>query len=330
MRQPLIALAFAIGATGLWASTAISHTPMTGLTPDLVLQPSIDQIDSTLKETVKAAQLKDGDIAERGRAIAELQTATDADVDQVLQALHDDGNESMLIRTWAAAARVNRTTDLDGLMALAHLPGQYPAVSRPYQMRAEVLAGDIKDAEGALFAISRYPQLRTTLASVVVEAPGDSLLRALLHSEDQQVRYQAASFYAAKAQQVGHDTAGTTYANAISYRSASKEVPWAGGALYVPGIQWPKAEARDTMRALVAWQIWAYENGQETERQQAVNNLQSVGLIRAAGWSGSFYGTNEQIMQAFAGVAGKNELESILKKQGLAKNPRYSAFLGRI
>ncbi len=95
-------------------------------------------------------------------------------------------------------------------------------------------------------------------------------------------------------------------------------VPWDGGALFVPSIQWNKDDARSLVGSLIRWNLWCDIKGKSDEQRQIHNNIRSLGLANAAG-----YQIREAVTEcnswlvAWGKAMGKDEIESILQQQNV-------------
>jgi len=272
--------------------------------------------------------IEGGDIARRGWAIVALGEIGGDDVDAKLKSIHEDGNQSMLIRTWAAAARVYMTESTDGLIKKASLVQQFPALGRPVGMR--IVDGLRKDKEASvedMISISlKISQLNKALAPAIMAAGAEKLTDVMVTAEDQQVRRQAAAYLGTLFAQ-GEKTVPDVVNRAYQFDPEAKEVPWSGGPLFVPGISWPKEQAQALVKNLVAWHVWLDRKGGSAGQKQIHNNIRSLSLARAAGYNSPGFreiGTVEWLMiigQAF----GKEAVLDILKEQGLEDNAKYLA-----
>jgi hypothetical protein len=94
-------------------------------------------------------------------------------------------------------------------------------------------------------------------------------------------------------------------------------VPWAGGALFVPGVKWEQGPARDLVGNLIRWMLWADLKGSADLHKQIHNNIRSIGLARAAGYQPTWSDVDVKgWLKVWGGVVGKAELTAILEQQG--------------
>ncbi len=94
-------------------------------------------IGSALSATVGslAQQARHGSLTARGEAIIALSAQRSPAADAALRELHEDEGQDMLVRTWAAAARIQQATSLDELLALSELLQTFPALARPIRLQ---------------------------------------------------------------------------------------------------------------------------------------------------------------------------------------------------
>ena len=123
-------------------------------------------------------------------------------IGEELKKLHNNPNHPMLVRTWAAAARVNLAQSADELLAMARsLANRFPAINRPLGKRlAKIFAagsGDAKKrAEQMLAAVSRMWQLRKVLTPAILAVGPKALLEVMVTGADNNIRRQAAAYLA--------------------------------------------------------------------------------------------------------------------------------------
>ncbi|MCA9270512.1 MAG: hypothetical protein KDA41_18650, partial [Planctomycetales bacterium] len=289
----------------------------------------IERADES-KEQLKGEAIEGNDLTRRGWAIVALAEIGGDDVDALLKKVHEDGNQSMLVRTWAAAGRVSMVESPDDLTALAPLVAQFPAVGRPIGMRlVEKLAGGEEvSAEGLLSVSLKVPQLQASLAPAIMAAGANKLTTAMASASDQEVRRQAAGYLAAMAQQ-GDKTVAPQVVKTYAFAADAKEVPWKDGPLFVPGLQWDKENGRALAGNLIKWHLWCDRNARQGEQRQIHNNIISLSLAAAAGYQSP--GFNEvgtvQWLQIWGKAVGKEELQALLKEQGVDDNAKYAAAL---
>lgn len=284
-----------------------------GNVDDLVRHGSVDEL-ARLARTSPDSQV-------RGWAIVGLSQVGGARADRVLSDLTAPG-EPALVQTWAAAAKIARARSMTELRELASLRGRLPALDRPLRLRIEALASSASVEE--LLALSQDGALAPAVAPLVMGAPTGQLVRIMFEHPDDAVRRQAAAFLASKGQQGEQDAvAAEVLAMLAIPRSRSARVPWEGGALFIPGLQWRRAEARTLVKTLIAWWLWLDTRGRQAETRPVWNNLYSVGLLSQAGYDRNLQANPESLVNALARVEGRAGARAVLEQVGLAGDPRF-------
>lgn len=258
--------------------------------------------------------LEDDDVAARGRAIVGLARAEGSLANDTLRQLREKG-DPQLVRTWAYAASLQRADGLDGVLELAQQQARFPGSQRAVQL-AVTAHMEGADTEQLLKLISSTPSLSASVGPLLLDAPLKELGRVMLTHPDDGVRRQAASWMGAQATQKnrGSEVADIVVAQ-LTHNPRVKEVPWKGGALYVPGIQWKKADARALVRTLIQWKLYCERTGKSGERNQVWNNLRSVQLLQAAGFKNR-WPNDEQVLEEWAGIAGQADVDKLRREQG--------------
>src|SRR5439155_25895450 len=135
----------------------------------------------------------------RGWAIACLAQIGGETADRKLANIHANTSESRLVRTWAAAARIELADDPAKLAEKASLAAQFPALTRPV---ATALRGKLLDddkaipLEALLTLTGRIRQLQAQMAPVIAERGPEMLASVMLNAKEQDVRSQAAAYLA--------------------------------------------------------------------------------------------------------------------------------------
>lgn len=261
-----------------------------------------------------------------GWAIVALSEIGDPRVDAELDKIHASTAYSMLVRTWAAAARIARADTLDALAAVAPLAQTFPAVQRPLGLRAAALVGDgrrVRDLD-KLLALAQTPALRQALAPAVSAVGAPRLVRAMLRAPDMRTRQLAAAYVPAAR---GNPAAAVR--RALRFSPRARDVPWRGGPLYVPALQWSKDDAAAVVEALLRWHLWADLHGRPDEQTKIDNALRVWPLRSAAGYGQPRGGkvSTEQWLLAWGRAAGRDRVRAILAEQGVARQPRWRRVL---
>ena len=282
------------------------------------------------KPQLMGEAIEGNDMARRGWAIAALAEIGGKDVDELLTKVHTDEKQSMLVRTWAAAARIYMTEGTDNLIAKASLAQTFPAVGRPLGMRVIEGLSEDKEAspEGILSVSIKVPQLQQALVPTILALGSEKLINVMITAKEQKVRFQATAYIGTLAQN-GDKTVGKAVADAYKFDHEAKYAPWSGGPLYVPGIQWDKEDATLLVGNLLAWHLWCDRNKKASEQQQIHNNLRSVGLSRVVGYQ-TPQNTTVDWLTSWGKVVGRDGIEKMLKEQGVEDEAKYSSVLEKL
>lgn len=261
--------------------------------------------------SLQDAALLSSDPAVQGWAIEVMGRIPGERSEQTLELIQGRTNTSELVRTWAAAARIRRATDLAGLAKLAALANAMPALQRPLGLRATALV-DADSTVADLISLSNAtPALQQALAEPILARGADALLSTMFTHPDNNTRRTAAAYLGTLGSRDA--SVAKTVADAYAWSKKHDGVFWAGGALYVPNLQWKQAEARILVGHLVEWHLVCDRLGQSGEKQQVYNNLRSVQLHRPAGMPWPSNDTDELLKQ-WAGVAGQAAVDAMLAR----------------
>lgn len=289
---------------------------------------SDEQRDEVIKALLKITKTGE-DLPQRGWAIAALAEIGGTDVDEYLLDVHADEKMDKVVRTWAAAARVSMTRSVNGLIEKAQLIQTFPALGRPIGMRlVEQMNedGDEVDPEQMIEATIRVPQLQQGLAPAIIAFGPDKLAKVLYNCEDNNVRRTAAGYLGTIANGgQGQDVADQIIA-AVKFDPQANDVPWKGGALFIPNIQWDKENAQALVGNLIRWHVWCDINEKQSEQQQIHNNIRSVALIQAAGYANPGWqnvGT-VQWLNSWKQAVGKDGIRDLLEEVGALEADKYS------
>ncbi|MCB9895702.1 MAG: DUF2330 domain-containing protein [Planctomycetes bacterium] len=267
--------------------------------------------------------------APQGWAIAALAEIGGEGVDRKLSVLHEDTTKSELVRTWAAAARVQLTSDTKQLVELARMASSMPALGRPIAKKLVEGGGD-NSAEALIGLSLTVPSLTTALQPAIMELSAEDLARAMTTAHEQNVRYYAASYLGGKFQ-AGDKTVPQAVIDVYAWNKDAKKAPWDGGALYVPGINWSKEDGSALVRNLLEWGVWCERKEKTNEFGQIHNNLCSLGLAQAVGYQINWNNRDITGWLVTCGRAlGKGVIEELLKSQGVEEEKRYKDVLDQL
>ena len=278
-------------------------------------------------DTLSAIAQGSFELSARGWAVVGLSRIGGSRVDALLLDLQQTAQYPTLVRTWAAAARVQAASDLDELREMAALQNQFPGLDRPIRLRLDALMGGASLPQ--LLALSADGTLAQAVAPVVMaEAADRELVELMISHPDDVIRRQAAAFAASKAGTDGDRSEVPDWVvAALQPPKRLGTVPWDGGALYVPGLSWPKPKAKRLIRALAGWWLLLEANDRGSELNQVWNNLYSYSLLTTAGYDMSLQADPVQLVAAIARVEGKGTAREVLAGVGLARDPRFASVL---
>ncbi|MEX2186130.1 MAG: DUF2330 domain-containing protein [Pirellulales bacterium] len=273
------------------------------------------------------------DMTARGWAIVALGEIGTKSADEHLQQLHDDANQPILVRTWAAAARINLCRDIASLTERAGLTNTFHAVDRSLAIRLTAMTSTNDkpvDVPQLLRATLAFPQLQPALAPTITAIDPQELATLMLRHEETNVRYSATQWLATLTAQFADEkkTAGVaeTVAGLVAFDPEAQQTPWHGGPLYVPALspQWPQAEARQLVGSLIAWHIWCDRRNDRDEQRKINSALASTNLVSAAGYQIQGVGiTTSNWLAAWAKVVGRDAVIEMLRAQGVENHTPY-------
>jgi len=289
-----------------------------------------DYREETINQLLEIVK-QDQNLAKRGWAIAALAAIGGQDVDEHLLNIHADADHETVVRTWAAAARVSMTKSVNGLIEKADLIASFPALGRPIGMRIveQMNAGEKGSVEKLLAATQKVPQLQSALAPSIMAFGAEKLTDVMLTAEDNQSRRLAAGYLGAMATQDQSQDVSDAIAGQLKFKPDAKQVPWDGGALFIPGIAWNKENAREVVGQLIRWILWCDVHDKSQEQQQIHNNIRSLGLANAAGYQSPGWQVEgcRPWLEAWKKAAGEDEVRAILKQQNLLDSSKYADIL---
>ena len=277
--------------------------------------------------TLRDVALHGQDIGARGWAITGLQQLPGPEADKALLGIQEYGAAPELVRTWAAAARINRCGELDCVMALAPLSKQYPALGRPIRLKIESKGDQLGDLASALQAVASTPTLAEALTPIILASGTGPLAGEMFTHPENEPRRLAAGYLGTLGQASG---AQMDIAKLYAYTPGAEQVPWQGGALYVPGLTWDKKEAKVLSGYLVSWHLYCDRMGLTQEKQQIYNNLQSINLHRPAGWPDWPSRDTNALLVQYGQAAGRPALEKVLSEHGVKDDTKYQGLLDQV
>lgn len=269
------------------------------------------QIAVGSSNSLVAAARNSSDPIKQGNAILELSRKGTSEADVALADIASNGKYSLLVRSWAAAGRIQMATSIKTLRGLESLTRSFPATRRTWTTHLAELAR--QGGPDELFTlVASVPEMRTELQGELAALPAKTLLNAMLTSSNQQVRQQSASYLGTK----GKGTAALV-ASALRFDKAAKKTPWSGGALYLPNATWSKKEATAVANHLLRWMLWAEKNGDQATMRIVGNNLRTPSIAAAAGYTVNSNGpalfTTEYWLGLWTKSFGSKAAESVMR-----------------
>lgn len=335
-----IGAAFAFNGTGVNASEKPKPDEPDAETTALIAQlhepakasQATDKLVQNGKRSVPALigeAFSSSDIAAQGWAITALGEIGGEDVDRKLGVLHSDMTKSDLVRTWAAAARIKATNEVATLTELADLTASMPALGKPIAKKLLAnLEGD--SAELLIELLLKVPSLTASLQKAILAVSAEDLARTMTQAANQNTRYTAAAYLGSKFNN-GDKTVTAAVVNVYQYDPAAKQSPWDGGALYVPGIQWPKEDGTLLVRNLLEWGVWCDRKEKPDQYWQIHNNLASIGLAGNVGYTIDWNSQDITGWLVSCGKAlGKDVILEILTGQSVQDEKKFKDALARM
>ncbi|NCG19024.1 MAG: hypothetical protein GWP91_08435 [Rhodobacterales bacterium] len=267
----------------------------------------------------------DADLAARGWAIVGLtRLPAGANTDAALDELRDGTKNPLLVRTWAAAARLDRIEDFDELVSQGRFVQMYPSLARPYKMAIEGAIGTVDSPHVLIRLAATQPQLNNLIGPRILAMSVEELAGAIYARTDDQTRRTAAAYAATKANQGDRNAMAQATIDALTFDGG--QPPWSGGALYVPSLGWTGPQAKALVSELVRWSLYCADRPElRGERQQIGNNLASVGLLRQAGFRSGLPQDPAQMVQTYAQVMGHGAAQALLQDLRLTDDSRFAS-----
>lgn len=282
---------------------------------------------AVVKELLSVAKTNE-DFPTRGWAIAAMTEVGGQDVDEMLLEIHANSSQDMLVRTWAAAGRVKMVKTMAGLVEKASLIQQFPSLGRPIGKRILEKVAENEDitAEKLISVSNKIFQLRNALLPAITGMGAEKLTETMTTSSDNNIRRTAASYLATMANQGDEQVKGEII-KVYNFPKDVKEIPWKGGALFIPGLAWDKSGGIELAGNLVAWHVYCDQNGLGQEKNQIHNNLRSIALQNVCGYNRPNYRGDDTKawLKNWAKVVKKEGIEKLLKRAGA--EGKYDDFL---
>ena len=246
-------------------------------------------------------------------------------IDSHLQKIHKDEKQSLLIRTWAIAARIQMAQSLADVLKLSKQVKQFPAIERAIGKRTIfILKRDNKLSTKMLLEIVQSsPKVQPALSTIIMQQDPQILINIMITAQNQQVRRLAASYLA----NVGRTNSEVKHQiiKALLFSPKAKDVPWQGGSLFLPRLRWDYQTARKLVGNLISWHLWCERMGKKTQQQQIHRNINSTRLADAAKYQrpDSSKKTTDKWLLLWGKAVGKEELFRLLEEQGVQDQKQH-------
>jgi Uncharacterized protein conserved in bacteria (DUF2330) len=290
-------------------------------------------------------------VTERGYCLALLTKSPDSNVSKVV---HDVVNEtnSPLVKLWSEAALVQLTESPKELLVLldaeyAKTHGDPDKVSQVIPVSAELqrpIALKLKEwgpqltledqlrflglAQNSGQPSNVSPNIAAVITPALKAAKIPDLVRLMFHSDGQDVRRLSAALLAGF-QEEKRKAVFSSVMEELSVNSSATDVPWAGGALFLPQFSnMNKSEAQELITGLTRWSLWTdIHKTPAAQIQPLENNLRSYSLWAAAGGGEDWRNANggKEWLQAYGKLMGADAVASLLQEQKVPKNSPYWA-----
>jgi hypothetical protein len=203
---------------------------------------------------------------------------------------------------------------------------------RPFRLTfSRFINGKGVKVKDLLAMASQNYSLRRLVAPTVLSRGSKPLLRLLVRAKDNRVRRLAAAYLATMARKKPRAMARSVI-RLYRFVPNAKRVPWDGGALFVPWVQWKKGEAQKLVGHLLAWMVWSNERAKSAYQKQIHNNIRSLSLARIAGYRspGWRQASVTQWIEIWGKAMGCEAVTAILRKQNLMSSGEYAPVLSRL
>jgi hypothetical protein len=254
----------------------------------------VNHPDAALPELVATARDAQN-IRKRGWAIVALSRIGGPFADAQLEKIMDDGfagGEPKLVRTLAAAGRIRLLNSVDEMKKRVDWVREFPALARPFRLRFQEISDDSFASHELLLGMANLDtDLRKELSKQITNLEPDLLTKLMLRSNYSgpgwtklQIRRNAAAYLGTISQQGKRDGVSRSVRNALSFSTDAEQVPWHGGPLFLPQLDWNESEATPLVRDLLSWMVFAHERSQNEVVDQIGNSLQNTRLLKPIGY----------------------------------------------
>jgi len=177
-------------------------------------------------------------------------------------------------------------------------------------------------AQSSAQASNVSPTIAAVITPGLKSAQINDLVDLMFHSDGQQVRRLSAALLAGF-QGDKRKAVFSSVMEELRIRGSATDVPWAGGALFLPQFgNMNRSEAQELIAALTRWSVWTQQHKTDAAQTRPLeNNLRSYSLWAAAGggrdWRTARGG--RAWLQAYGKLMGAEAVRSLLEEQNVPK-----------
>ena len=235
--------------------------------------------------------------------------------EEALWALQAETANPPLLRTWAAAAYLTRSGDLSDLLRRAEPLSLNPTLEA---WLGKALVTRLSDPQGDLGILMRW---RRSNADAIVEHPirhlgPEPLLALALGAEDPKMRRRAAAWLATLGTADG--TVVDLVQRALTFDPEAEEVPWAGGALFLPGLNFDEEQSEALFDQLMRWHLASRRSGRDEVRRQVEASFWGLNL---RGRGNATSQSPDYWLQRWGNVVGIAAFDRAVRDLGLGDDP---------
>lgn len=295
---------------------------------------------------------EEASVTERGYCLALLTENPDHNVEKAVWEVASKGG-SPLVKLWSQAALVSLAESPKELLALVDQQYAKKHGNPDYPNRVIPINGELQrpvalklmewDSKLTLEQRLRFmgvaqrsgqpsnvsPTILMVIAPSLKDAKISDLVHLMFSSDGQEVRRLSAALLAG----FKGDKRKAVFASVmekLQVNSKAKNVPWAGGALFLPQFSsMNKSEAQELITGLTRWSVWTDLHETPVAQVKPLeNNLRSYSLWTAAGggnlnWRSAKGG--KEWLQAFGKLRGPEAVAALLREQNVPQSSSYWA-----
>ncbi|MCB9638494.1 MAG: DUF2330 domain-containing protein [Myxococcales bacterium] len=299
-------------------------------------------------------------LPQRGWSIVALSEIGGNKVSKQLPKIYSDQNQALLVRAWAAAGMIPLLQGYKELQSMIQTwYSRLPMLERPLRLELLEMTKQNKVSFDQLtqlgqswyyqkiakpsllyllqkkslsprkiLLLTKNYSMQSLVAPMILKLSTHEMLTMMVSDPDNHVRRMAAAYLGTFFNQ-GRKDVPQRVVQAYRFRPNANQVPWHGGALFVPAVNWSREDARELVGNLIRWLLWADIHKQTPLLRQIHNNIRSLSLAYKAGYRSPGWrqiGTL-QWLQIWRRATSCDELRSILRQQSVLHTPHYDQAL---